>query len=50
MSHASHEAIVNATISETRIAATSRPGKVLIFKPKARSFYTTEFLYIDFFP
>ena len=26
---------------------TSRQGKVLIFKPKALSFYTTDFLYIS---
>ena len=34
----------------TRIASTSRQGKALIFKPKAPSFYTAEFSYIDFFP
>ena len=31
-------------------ATTSRQGKVPIFQPKARSFYTTEISYINFFP
>ena len=50
MSYASHLAIVNATRSVTQIAITSRWGKVLIFKPKALSFYTTEFSHMNFFP
>ena len=32
------------------VATTSRRGKVLIFKPKATSFYATEFSYISIFP
>ena len=34
----------------TRIAATSRREKVVIFKPKPPSFYTTEFSYMNSFP
>ena len=33
-----------------RITTTSRRGKVLIFKPKALSFYTTDPSYVNFFP
>ena len=31
------------------LATTSRPGKVPIFKPKAPSFHTTEFSYLNYF-
>ena len=42
---------MQATNYATRIATTrSRRGKVLIFKPKASSFYTTEFSYVNFIP
>ena len=34
----------------TRIATTSRRGKVLIFKPKVPSFHTAEFCHINVFP
>ena len=35
----------------TRIASyNKRPGKVAIFKPKAPSFHTTEFSYLNYFP
>ena len=50
MSHASHQAIVNATKYAIRLATTSKRGKVLIFKSKAPSFHTKEFSYINFFP
>ena len=50
MSYPSHLAIINAIWYATRIAATSRRGKVLIFKPKALSFPTTEVSYINFIP
>ena len=33
----------------TQIATTSTRGKLLTFIPKALSFYTTEFSYINFF-
>ena len=42
--------VVNATRYATQIATTNRRGKVLIFKPKAPSFHTTEFSHINFFP
>ena len=33
-----------------QLATTSRRGKVPIFKPKAPSFHTTEFSYLNYFP
>ena len=42
--------VVNATRYVTWIGTTSRRGKVLIFKPKAPSFHTTEFSYLNYFP
>ena len=50
MSYPSHLAIINAIWYATRITATSRRGKVLILKPKAPSFPTTEVPYINFIP
>ena len=41
---------VNATRYATRIATTTRRGKVLIFKPKDPGFHTTEFSYINLLP
>ena len=50
MSHASHWAIINVIRSVTQIATTSRRGKVVTFKPKILSLYTTELSYTNFFP
>ena len=44
MLHASDYVIVNATRYATRIATTSREGKVLIFKPEAPSFHAIELI------
>ena len=43
-------ATVNATRYAIWKATTSTRGKVLISKPKAPSFHTTKFSYINFFP
>ena len=50
MTHASHWAIANATRYAAGIATTSRQGEVLILKPKAPSFHTIKFSYINFLP
>ena len=49
MSHASHQAIENATRCVTQMLTTSRKGKVLVFKSKALSFYIKDFSYINIF-
>ena len=44
MAHASHWAIVNPASYPTRIAATSRRGKILIFEKKLLAFILQKFL------
>ena len=49
-SHVSHWAIVKSDKIRNTEAKINRQGKVIIFKSKVFSIYTTEFAYVNIFP